>query len=142
MNKNFKYKTPIPKAVCLLLFLCSFIFHTKVKADLVDELLEYQRREAELQLDTIESAKKNLSKNCKLPFKNQRQLIEDLSTYINVNPMTIKIVSAEIWGVDDKLYCRANIYHEKGLCKVTVNFDTSGALTSSLQKLRIGQCEF
>jgi len=127
-----------------LIFFCLLIliFHRQVNANLVDELLAAQERNEKALLEEKAFSRKALIKNCKLPFANQRQLIEDVANYAKVDTTTVRVIFAEIRGGDKHQYCRAHVYHGKGTCFVGVNFDKNGFLTSSIQQLRNGQCEF
>jgi len=131
-----------------LLFLCFFtlIFYRLAHANLVDELLLIQERNEKINEKTMLekriSDRRVLLNNCKLPFANQKQLIEDVANFANVDPMSVRVISAELRGVDQYQYCRAHVYHGKGTCFIGVNFDKNGFLTSSIQQLRNGQCNF
>jgi hypothetical protein len=126
-----------------LVFFCLFvlIFHRQVNANLVDELIEAQERSEKARLEEIASDIKTLMKNCKLPLANQQQLIEDVANYFEVNPRTVRVISTEVRG-DKYKYCRAHIFHGKGTCFVSLEFDKYGFLTSSTQQIRSGQCKF
>jgi hypothetical protein len=126
----------VPLSLFCLLFFSSF-----AHANLVDELLATQERSEKLRIEKLTADKVALIKNCKLPFINQNQLIEDVAEFARVHPYSVKVISAEVWGVQNS-YCRVHIYHGKGTCHVGVDFDKYGFLTSSLHKLRSGSCVF